>query len=221
MASRSVKKRLRKIKHLNAELSPEQHRAKQEILDNAISIILGKSGSGKTFLACYTACELFLNGMIDKIVITRPTVTQEEIGFLPGEVNDKLGPWLAPIYDNLYKIFGREMIKQMDEEDYIEIVPVSFMRGRTFYNSAVIVDEFQNLRPIMVKMIMSRIGKRSTMMFSGDPHQVDLDQHYDSGWQILQNGIEDISGVCRLELEGNHRHEILDDLLDYFEMKHL
>lgn len=205
------------MRGLKAELNPEQHKARKQIKKNAISIILGKAGSGKTFLACYVACELFFNKSVEKIVITRPTVTQEEIGFLPGEVEDKLDPWLSPIYDNLYSILGREMIWQMKEEDYIEIVPVSFMRGRTFTNAAIIVDEFQNLRPTMVKMIMSRIGSRSTMMLAGDKDQVDLNSRYASGYKLVSNGIEDISGVCRLELKGNHRHPVLNDLLSYFE----
>lgn len=217
MASTSVKQRLRKRKQLNSELSPEQHRAREKIRNNAISIILGKAGTGKTFLACHIACQMFLDREIDKIIITRPTVTQEEIGFLPGDVEEKLDPWIKPIYNNLYQIFGREMVNQMYEEDYLQIVPVSFMRGRTFSNSAIIVDEFQNLKPIMVKMIMSRIGMRSTMMFTGDQHQVDLDNDYQSGYQVVRNGIEDINDICKITLESNYRHPVLDDLLDYFE----
>lgn len=217
MSSTSVKQRLRKRDHLKAELSEEQHRARQRIENNAISIILGKAGTGKTFLACFIACQKFLNNEVDKIVITRPTVTQEEIGFLPGSVEEKLDPWIKPIYNNLYQIFGREMINQMDEEDYLQVVPVSFMRGRTFSNAAVIVDEFQNLKPIMVKMIMSRIGMRSTMMFTGDQHQVDLDHSEKSGYEVVKNGIENINDICKINLKNNYRHPVLDDLLDYFD----
>lgn len=217
MSSTSVNQRRRKIHQLKSELSPEQHDAREKINNHAISIILGKAGTGKSFLACHVACQKFLEREVNKVVITRPTVTQEEIGFLPGDVDEKLDPWISPIYDNLYQIFGREMINQMEEEDYLEVVPVSFMRGRTFSNAAIIVDEFQNLKPIMVKMIMSRIGKRSTMMFTGDPNQIDLDRDHQSGYRLVSNGIEEIGGVCKVKLESNYRHPVLEELLDYFE----
>merc|ERR1711966_578558 len=119
-----------------------------------------------------------LDGLIrrhySKIVITRPTVSKEDIGFLPGDLREKMDPWVQPIYQNMYALYNKEKIEKCIEDGKIEIVPVSFMRGRTFLDSCVIVDEAQNVTHNQMEMIVTRIGLRSKMIICGDDYQVDL-----------------------------------------------
>ena len=120
------------------ELNEEQKEAKQLILDNPVTLLKGMAGSGKTLLACQIALDMVFKQELEKIVITRPTVAKEEIGFLPGDLKEKMDPWLAPIYANLYLLYDKDKIDKMVLENKIEIVPFAFMRGRTFPNCFVI-----------------------------------------------------------------------------------
>ena len=122
-------------------LNEEQKRAKSLILDNPITVLKGMAGSGKTLVACQVALDMLFNKEVDKIIITRPTVSKEDIGFLPGDIKEKMDPWLAPIYHNLYGLYNKEKIDKEIEYGNIEIVPFAFVRGRTFVNSFIIVDE--------------------------------------------------------------------------------
>ena len=126
-------------------LNEEQKIAKQLILDNPVVLLKGMAGSGKTLVACQVALDLVFKKDVERIIITRPTVAKEEIGFLPGDLKEKMDPWLAPIYSNLYLLYDKDKIDKMVLENQIEIVPFAFMRGRTFPNSIVIVDECQNI----------------------------------------------------------------------------
>jgi phosphate starvation-inducible PhoH-like protein len=155
------------------QLNEEQKLAKEKILNNAITILSGKAGSGKTLLACQIALDLLFKKVIQKIVITRPTVSKEEIGFLPGDLREKMEPWMQPIYANFYQLYNKEKIDEILESGVIEIVPVAFMRGRTFLDSFVIVDEAQNCTTDQMEMIVSRLGLRSKMVICGDTQQVD------------------------------------------------
>ena len=125
------------------QLNAEQKEAKKLILENPITVLKGMAGSGKTLVATQVALDLLFTKRIDKIIITRPTVAKEEIGFLPGDLQAKMDPWLAPIYHNLFMLYNEEKVKKEMEAGNIEIVPFAFMRGRTFLNSFVIVDEAQ------------------------------------------------------------------------------
>ena len=127
------------------ELNEEQKEAKQTILENPVVLIKGMAGSGKTLVACQVGLDLVFKKEMNKIVITRATVSKEDIGFLPGDLKEKMDPWLAPIYSNLYLLYDKEKIDKMVTENQIEIVPFAFMRGRTFPNCFVIVDECQNI----------------------------------------------------------------------------
>ena len=120
-------------------LNPEQKKAKSIILENDVSIILGNAGSGKTLLACQIALDLTLGKHVEKIIITRPTISKEDLGYLPGGIDDKMDPWVAPVYGNMYQLLRRERIDAMIADRQIEIVPVSYMRGRTFTNSVIII----------------------------------------------------------------------------------
>ena len=122
----------------NINLNDEQKLAKSEILSNSVTLIKGQAGSGKTLVACQIALDLFFNRQIEKIIITRPNVASaDEIGFLPGSMKEKMDPWLAPIYANLYMLYNKESIDKLIEKQDIEILPFAFVRGRTFVNAAV------------------------------------------------------------------------------------
>jgi phosphate starvation-inducible PhoH-like protein len=198
-------------------LNEEQKEAKQTILDNPVTLIKGMAGSGKTLLACQIALDLVFKREMDKIIITRPTVSKEEIGFLPGDLKEKMDPWLAPIYSNLYLLYDKEKIDKMVLENQIEIVPFAFMRGRTFPNSVVIVDECQNITHQQTEMMLGRLGKGGKMIFCGDLSQVDLKSKKDSGISFFTRLEENIKGVRIIILKKNHRHEIVEQVLKTYE----
>ena len=130
----------------NISLNEEQKAAKADILSHTVSLLKGQAGSGKTLLACQIALDMFFNRQIEKIIITRPNVASaDEIGFLPGSMKEKMDPWLAPIYANLYMLYSKQVIDKMVDNQEIEIVPFAFVRGRTFVSECVIVDEAQNV----------------------------------------------------------------------------
>jgi phosphate starvation-inducible PhoH-like protein len=197
-------------------LNPEQKKAKSIILENDVSIILGNAGSGKTLLACQIALDLTLGKHVEKIIITRPTISKEDLGYLPGGIDDKMDPWVAPVYGNMYQLLRRERIDAMIGDRQIEIVPVSYMRGRTFTNSVIIVDEAQNLTHDQTLMILQRIGKGSKMMFCGDSDQIDLKSISESGLKFLQS-IKTVNGLHTTELLENHRHPILKRILKAYD----
>jgi phosphate starvation-inducible PhoH-like protein len=140
-------------------LNEEQKEAKQVILDNPVTLLKGMAGSGKTLVACQVALDLMFRKDIERIIITRPTVAKEEIGFLPGDLKEKMDPWLAPIYANLHMLYDKTKIEKMVADGQIEIVPFAFMRGRTFPDAVVIVDECQNITHGQTEMILGRLGK--------------------------------------------------------------
>jgi phosphate starvation-inducible PhoH-like protein len=199
------------------ELNEEQKEAKQTILDNPVTLIKGMAGSGKTLLACQIALDLVFKRELDKIVITRPTVSKEDIGFLPGDLKEKMDPWLAPIYSNLYLLYDKEKIDKMVTENQIEIVPFAFMRGRTFPNCFVIVDECQNITHSQTEMMLGRLGKGGKIVFCGDLSQVDLKSKKDSGIGFFPRLEERIKGVKIITLKKNHRHEIVEEVLKVYE----
>ncbi|MEK9767293.1 MAG: PhoH family protein [Betaproteobacteria bacterium] len=204
------------------QLNDEQKLAKQKILSNAITILSGKAGSGKTLLACQTALDMLFRREINKIVITRPTVSKEEIGFLPGDLREKMEPWMQPIYSNFYQCYDKAKIDDCLAEDLIEIVPVAFMRGRTFLDSFVIVDEAQNCTMDQTEMIVSRLGIRSKMVICGDTQQVDLKQKNESGFKFILSVANKVKDMDSHTLLTNHRHTVVDDILDqYLELRSL
>ena len=200
-------------------LNEEQKQAKREIFENVISIILGKAGSGKTLLACQIALQEILEKKRNKIIITRPTISKEDLGHLPGNMEEKMSPWVAPIYGNMYQLLRKERVDKMIKDGQIEIVPVSYMRGRTFLNACVIVDECQNLDHEQTLMILQRIGLNSRMMFCGDSEQIDLKHNAGSGLKFLSS-VKNVNGLHTFELLKNHRHPILDEILDVYRSKH-
>lgn len=198
------------------ELNEEQKQAKAVIYENPVILLKGMAGSGKTLLACQIALDLFFKREIEKIVITRPTVSKEEIGFLPGDLKEKMDPWLAPIYANLYMLYGKDAIDKMVTEGYIEIVPFAFMRGRTFPNTFVLVDECQNITHGQTEMMLGRLGKGGKIVFCGDLAQIDLKNKKDSGIGFFVRLEESVKGVRILSLKTNHRHEIVEEILKVY-----
>tara|TARA_Y100001938_G_scaffold119612_1_gene165741 strand:+ start:236 stop:919 length:684 start_codon:yes stop_codon:yes gene_type:complete len=195
-------------------LSPEQKSAKQAILHHPYNFIIGKAGSGKTLLACQVALDMFFKRMINKIIITRPTVSTEDNGFLPGSEREKMEPWLVPIRSNMRKVYNKPLIlDKMEKEEQIELCSLAHFRGRTFDNSMVIVDEFQNLTKSQFRMALGRIGKGSTMIFTGDNQQIDLkDKNYSAIHEVPK--IDDSQYVYKRILQDNHRHEAIDEVFD-------
>lgn len=202
------------------KLSEEQKNSKALILSKPVNFIFGKAGSGKTLLAVQVALDLFFKKEIEQIIITRPTVSTQDDGFLPGSYEEKMEPWMVPIRSNMRKVYNRpDVLEKLENNNSIELVSLAHFRGRTFENSVVIVDEFQNLTKKQLQMAIGRLGKNSTMIFCGDKHQIDLKYSNDSA----VHEIPKISGsrfVNEIILKDNHRHESIDEILnllnDYF-----
>ena len=194
-------------------LSEEQKHAKTAILYHPYNFILGKAGSGKTLLAVQIALDMFFTRQINKIIITRPTVSNEDNGYLPGSLTEKMEPWLVPIRSNMRKVYNKPMIlEKMEKNEDIELVSLSHFRGRTFEHSIVIVDEFQNLTKPQLGMVLGRLGKGSTMILTGDPQQIDLKFSNDSAIHEVPK-VKDSQYVYSTHLRDNHRHEALDEVL--------
>lgn len=197
-------------------LNEEQKEAKQIILENPINVLKGMAGSGKTLLGVQIALDLLFSREINKIVITRPTVAKEDIGFLPGDLKEKMDPWLAPIYANLEMLYEKEKVDKLVEEGVIEILPFPFMRGRTLVNSCVIVDEAQNVTMSQMEMVIGRLGIGSKMIICGDTSQIDLKNRKESGLDFLNTVSARIPQVKVITLKQNHRHEIVPVVLEVY-----
>ena len=168
-----------------------------KLLDPKKDIVfgVGPAGTGKTLLAVQVAVKLFKEGQIDKIIVTRPAVSvDEDLGFLPGTLEQKMAPWTRPIFDVLREYFNAREIEGMIEEGIIEIAPLAYMRGRTFKNAYIVADEMQNATPSQMKMLLTRIGEGSRMVVTGDLQQADRPQH---------NGLLDF--VDRIRQHTGHR----------------
>ena len=195
-------------------LSPEQKQAKTEILKHPFSFIVGKAGSGKTLLSVQVALDMFFKRQVNKIIITRPTVSTEDNGFLHGSEQEKMEPWLVPIRSNMRKVYNKPPILQkMEKEEQIELVSLAHFRGRTFDNSIVIVDEFQNLTRPQLTMAIGRLGKDSKMIFCGDSYQIDLKDKNHSAYHDMAKLVE-AKYVYKGVLEDNHRHAAINELLE-------
>src|SRR6056300_1187605 len=198
---------------VSISLSEEQKLAKAQILQHPFNFIVGKAGSGKTLLAVQIALDSFFKRQVNQIVITRPTVSNEDNGYLPGSLNEKMEPWLVPIRSNMRKVYNKPAIlEKMEKEENIELVSLAHFRGRTFDNAVVIVDEFQNLTKPQLGMVLGRLGKGSTMILTGDPQQIDLKFANDSAIHEVPK-VKDSNYVYTTQLKDNHRHEALDELL--------
>lgn len=190
------------------------------IVKNDYTFALGPAGTGKTHVAVAKAVEALKNGDIEKILLARPAKSaDEELGHLPGDANEKLGPYMQPLYDELAKTLGRQETQKMMEKGIIEIVPVGFMRGRTFENAFVVLDEAQNCNKEQVKMALTRLGPGSRMVLCGDPNQVDLEPKDKSGLAWAFNLLQGSDGVGAQTFDRKDivRHPRLQAILDKLE----
>jgi phosphate starvation-inducible PhoH-like protein len=162
------------VKNVRA-MSPAQQLLMDAIDTNSVVLALGPAGTGKTYLAIAKAVEALESGKAQRIVLSRPAVEAgESLGFLPGDLTEKLAPYLRPLYDALTERLGTKRLKQMLADGIIEIAPVAYMRGRTLSECFVVIDEAQNCTYTQIKMLLTRLGWRSTMVLTGDPDQTDL-----------------------------------------------
>jgi phosphate starvation-inducible PhoH-like protein len=181
---------------------------------------IGPAGTGKTYLAVAHAAMLLERGMVERIILSRPAVEAgERLGFLPGDMREKVDPYLRPLYDALYDVLAPERVERGLATGVIEIAPLAFMRGRTLSHAVVILDEAQNCTPVQVKMFLTRLGDESKMIVTGDPTQVDLPPGKDSGLlqaiDILQ-GIEEIDHIAFTRADVVRR-ELVGKIVDAYE----
>ena len=198
-------------------LNEEQKQAKELILSKPVTLIEGKAGSGKTTLASQIALDLLFRREIEQVLIARPFVTAgEDIGFLPGGVDQKLEYLTFPIYDLMNTMTGDpDKITKIQNENKIKVMPIGFLRGHTFTDSMIIIDEAQNLTKKQTELILGRLGNTSRIVFCGDKPQCDLKNKLDSGINLLYDLSKNIPNVGYVKLLQNHRHPIVDEILSY------
>jgi phosphate starvation-inducible PhoH-like protein len=177
---------------------------------------LGPAGTGKTFLAVAHGAGLLLRGEVDRLVVSRPAVEAgERLGFLPGDMNEKVDPYMAPVWEALTDILGAEQLRRRREKGEIEVAPIAFLRGRTLSHAFVIVDEAQNASRAQMKMVLTRLGEGSRMAVTGDPTQIDLPNPQDSGLAHAVGLLEGVKGigVVRFSAEDVVRHPLVERIV--------
>lgn len=190
------------------------------IRDKMIVFGLGPAGTGKTYLAMAMAITAFKNGEADRIILTRPAIEAgEKLGFLPGDLQSKIDPYLRPLYDALYQIMGPDSYIRNSEKGLIEVAPLAYMRGRTLDNAYIILDEAQNTTPAQMKMFLTRIGFGSKVIVTGDPTQKDLPSGQVSGLDVALKVLQDIDdiGFARLTTKDVVRHPLVQKIVDAYE----
>lgn len=190
------------------------------IKDNSIVFGIGPAGTGKTFLAVAMAVTAFRNKEVNRIILTRPAVEAgEKLGFLPGDLQNKVDPYLRPLYDALYEIMGAETYQKYLEKGMIEIAPLAYMRGRTLDDSFIILDEAQNTTPEQMKMFLTRIGFGSKAVITGDITQIDLPGDKKSGLREVTKVLKDIRGIEFIYLSDQDvvRHELVQKIIKAYE----
>lgn len=193
-----------------------------EMMDNELVFGLGPAGTGKTYLAVALAVSMMLEGSIDKIILSRPAVEAgENLGFLPGDLKDKVDPYLRPLYDALYEMLPAEQVDKKLAVGEIEIAPLAFMRGRTLSNAFVILDEAQNTTPMQMKMFLTRLGENSRMVVNGDLSQVDLPRGTISGLKDALATLKNIKGISSVTFgaEDVVRHGLVAKIVCAYEKK--
>jgi len=187
---------------------------------NELVFGVGPAGTGKTYLAVAYAAALLERGAIDRIILSRPAVEAgERLGFLPGDMKDKVDPYLRPLYDALYDMIPGEKVEREITSGVIEIAPLAFMRGRTLSNAAVILDEAQNTTSMQMKMFLTRLGENSRMIVTGDPSQVDLPPGIKSGLVEALGLLKGIKGVSRIRFTAEDvvRHRLVAEIVEAYD----
>jgi len=192
----------------------------QAMQDFDITVSIGPAGTGKTFLAVAAAAAALSEKTIKRIVLCRPAVEAgERLGFLPGDIAEKVNPYLRPLYDSLYDIIGYEKVDKLMERSVIEIAPLAFMRGRTLTNAAIILDEAQNTTAMQMKMFLTRLGENSRMIVTGDPSQVDLPYGQTSGLAEATKLLDGVEGIAQVKFTAEDviRHELVARIVAAYE----
>ncbi|HAT55754.1 MAG TPA: phosphate starvation-inducible protein PhoH, partial [Lactobacillus sp.] len=192
----------------------------QSISHNDITFGIGPAGTGKTFLAVVMAVAALKRGDVEKIILTRPAVEAgESLGFLPGDLKEKVDPYLRPIYDALYQILGSEHTQRLLDREVIEIAPLAYMRGRTLDTAFVILDEAQNTTNAQMKMFLTRLGFGSKMIVNGDISQIDLPRGKHSGLVDAQNLLQNINhiGFVSFNADDVVRHPVVASIINAYE----
>ncbi len=202
-----------KVKNIN------QFKYLETIDDSTITFGVGPAGTGKTFLAVASAVKMYSENRIKKIVLTRPAVEAgERLGYLPGDLSQKIDPYLVPLFDSLEYFFGNETLQYLIEKRNIEIVPLAYMRGRTLNDACIILDEAQNATISQIKMFLTRLGENSKMIITGDETQIDLNNKTFSGLKKTRKTLSSIEEVSVLEFENTDivRNKIVSKILEIF-----
>ena len=190
--------------------------------ENDIILALGPAGTGKSFLAVSVAITLLMEKKIERVILSRPAVEAgEKLGFLPGDMKEKVDPYLKPLYDALYELFGADKIDKKIESGEIEIAPLAFMRGRTLKNSFAILDEAQNATETQIKMFLTRIGENSKLVVNGDPSQVDLINKNHSGLIKSKNILKSLDEIKIIEFDHKDvvRHPLVSKIIRAYQTK--
>jgi phosphate starvation-inducible PhoH-like protein len=197
-----------------------QGRYLQLLAENELVFGVGPAGTGKTFLAVAYGASLLLRGEVDRLIVTRPAVEAgERLGFLPGDLTEKVDPYLAPIWEALSDLMGGEALRRRRDRGEIEVAPIAFMRGRTLSHAFVIVDEAQNASRLQMKMVLTRLGEGARMAVTGDPSQVDLLNRNDSGLSHAVSILEGVQGVAvaRFEAADVVRHPLVERIVKAYD----
>jgi phosphate starvation-inducible protein PhoH and related proteins len=200
--------------------SPTQVRYMEALNREDIIFALGPAGTGKTYLAVAQAVQQLVAGSVDRLILSRPAVEAgERLGFLPGDMKEKVDPYLRPLYDALYDMLPSEQVERRIASGEIEIAPLAFMRGRTLASAFVILDEAQNTTPLQMKMMLTRFGQGSRMVICGDPNQVDLPPQTRSGLADAVEKLEGIQGIATVRFSAAEvvRHPIVGRIVEAYD----
>jgi phosphate starvation-inducible protein PhoH and related proteins len=214
----SIRTRRRTI----AARTPGQRGYLQALRERDMVFALGPAGSGKTYLAVAQGVSLLLTGKVERIVLSRPAVEAgERLGFLPGDLKEKIDPYLRPLYDALHDMIPAEQIAHRMESGEIEIAPLAFMRGRTLAHCFVILDEAQNTTPMQMRMFLTRLGEGSRMVITGDPSQTDLPNNQKSGLTDAVETLEEVNGIrfVRLTSQDVVRHDLVTRIVEAYDAR--
>lgn len=197
-----------------------QYQYIKAIRTHTLTFGIGPAGTGKTFLAAVLAVQALLANEYERLILTRPAVEAgERLGFLPGDLQQKINPYLRPLYDALYELIDPEKIPGLMERGVIEVAPLAYMRGRTLNNAFVILDEAQNTTPAQMKMVLTRLGFHSRLVVTGDVTQTDLPSHQTSGLRVAQKILSNVEGIafCQLAKGDVVRHPLVEKIVDAYE----
>ncbi|MBW4653676.1 MAG: PhoH family protein [Kaiparowitsia implicata GSE-PSE-MK54-09C] len=216
---RDVLARTRRGEEIRAKTF-RQRKYIQAIRSYDLTFCIGPAGTGKTYLAAVLAVQALLAGEFERLILTRPAVEAgERLGFLPGDLQQKVNPYLRPLYDALYEMVDPEKIAGLMERGVIEVAPLAYMRGRTLNNAFVILDEAQNTTPAQMKMVLTRLGFKSRMVVTGDVTQTDLPSHQSSGLAIASRILQHVEGIafCQLTKHDVVRHALVQRIVAAYE----